>query len=85
VRIWGTQTAEFQREIDRLRNQPAAGSAAVAADFRSLGDNSPSFVRQHRLDIIYGRGRQPAGGVRPSDYKTSLSSACTYFRFTIEA
>ncbi len=58
-RIWGTQTAAFQREIDRLGNgsTPFAGSGAVlaAAAFRSLADNSPSFGQQHRLEAIYDR------------------------------
>ena len=60
-RLWRTQTAAFEREMDRLSNQATSPAGAgtgtrallAAAAFRSLADHSRSFAQQHRLEAIY--------------------------------
>jgi hypothetical protein len=55
LRIWGIQTADFQREM--ARQDPAAGSKAVLAaiTFRNLAENSRALALQHRVEAIYDR------------------------------
>jgi hypothetical protein len=54
-RLWGDQTAGFQRELDRARqDHPSESPAALAAIvFEAL--TSGPFARQHRLEAYYDR------------------------------
>jgi hypothetical protein len=60
--LWGMQTATLRREMRRARQHhsdsdplAAESGAPRAAAFRSLAENSRAFLRQHRLEIYYGR------------------------------
>jgi hypothetical protein len=55
LRVWGIQTAAFQREM--ARQDPSAGSGAVlaAVTFQSMADNSRALALQHRFEASYDR------------------------------
>jgi hypothetical protein len=53
LRLWGIQTAGFQREM--ARQDPSAGSGAVlaAVAYRNLADNSRVLALQLRSEAVY--------------------------------
>jgi hypothetical protein len=55
VRMWGFQTAAFQREMARHDASAESGAARAAAAFQSLADNSRALALQHRLEATFDR------------------------------
>jgi hypothetical protein len=78
LRIWGIQTAGFQREM--ARQDPSAGSGAVlaAVTFQHLADNSRALALQHRFEAVYDRQYNCALAMLLKLRKTPDSSDSSY-------
>ena len=55
LRMWGIQTAGFEREMARQDASAGTGAVLAAVTFRCLADTSRAFVLEHRLETAYDR------------------------------
>ena len=80
--LWGTQAAALRHEMQRDRpKNPAAPADPLAAAFRSLAENSRSFVRQHRLEAHYDRQYNRAlAKLLKQKFQTEANSAAASVR-----